>query len=165
PRRPAAPADIDAPPVRLDARGLERWRGELVETTAEGTLDRSKCLFMLGVALAEAGASEATISAALEARDRAFGWGTFCDRKDGPIRYGTIAAKAVAYAEEPTLRPHANADPASVAAAGTGVSAWPDPPGAAAFHGLAGRAVDAIAPHSESDRVALLVSFLVGFGC
>ena len=43
--------------------------------------------------------------------------------------------------------------------------AWPDPPGAPAFRGLAGRMVDAVAPHTEADPVAVLVSFLEAFGC
>ena len=42
---------------------------------------------------------------------------------------------------------------------------WPDPPEAPAFHGLAGRVVAAIMPHTEADPVAVLGQFLVGFGC
>ncbi len=41
---------------------------------------------------------------------------------------------------------------------------WPDPPAAAAFHGLAGEIVRTIEPHSEGDPAALLVSTLVAFG-
>jgi hypothetical protein len=41
---------------------------------------------------------------------------------------------------------------------------WPAPPGRAALHGLAGRIVDAIAPHTEADPVALLAQLLVAFG-
>jgi hypothetical protein len=41
---------------------------------------------------------------------------------------------------------------------------WPEEMRAEAYHGLAGNVVDAIGPNSESDPVALLVSFLVGFG-
>jgi hypothetical protein len=43
-------------------------------------------------------------------------------------------------------------------------SQWPKPPGRMAFSGLAGEAVNAIAPHTEASRVALLVQFLVAFG-
>jgi hypothetical protein len=42
---------------------------------------------------------------------------------------------------------------------------WPEPPGAPAFRGLAGRIVEAVAPHTEADPVAVLVSFLAAFGC
>ncbi len=42
---------------------------------------------------------------------------------------------------------------------------WPKPPGDEAFLGLAGRVVAAIDPHTESDRVAVLCSFLAAFGC
>jgi len=45
-----------------------------------------------------------------------------------------------------------------------GTSKWPDPPGASAFHGLAGKIVDLIDPATEADRVALLVQLLCGFG-
>ena len=41
---------------------------------------------------------------------------------------------------------------------------WPDPPEPEAFYGLAGRLVEAIAPHTESDPVALLIQLLVFFG-
>src|SRR5688572_5520228 len=41
---------------------------------------------------------------------------------------------------------------------------WPEPPGVAAFRGLAGRVIDTIDAHTEADRVAVLGSFLVAFG-
>ena len=41
---------------------------------------------------------------------------------------------------------------------------WPAPPGRAAYHGLAGEIVDAIAPHTEADPVALLAQLLVAAG-
>lgn len=41
---------------------------------------------------------------------------------------------------------------------------WPAPPARDAFHGLAGEIVDTLAPHTEGDRAALLVSLLTGFG-
>lgn len=41
---------------------------------------------------------------------------------------------------------------------------WPAPPDRCAFCGLAGEVVTAIAPHTEADPVALLISLLVGFG-
>ncbi len=44
------------------------------------------------------------------------------------------------------------------------IERFPEPPVDAAFHGLAGEYVRAVEPHSEADRVAILVSFLVGFG-
>lgn len=88
----------DEPPVRLQERGLARWRGELVERKADGNLDRSGSLFFIGLTLAEAGASEATIAAALEERDAALGWRKYADRGDAVIRYIEIAEKAITYA-------------------------------------------------------------------
>src|ERR1700689_2523646 len=41
---------------------------------------------------------------------------------------------------------------------------WPEPPDAAAYHGLAGEIVWAIAPHTEEDPVAVLVQLLVACG-
>jgi hypothetical protein len=40
---------------------------------------------------------------------------------------------------------------------------WPDPPGAVAFTGLPGRIVEAIAPHTEADPVAILFQGLAAF--
>jgi len=41
---------------------------------------------------------------------------------------------------------------------------WPDPIGQAALHGLAGRLVGLIEPHTESDPTAVLIQFLVALG-
>ncbi len=41
---------------------------------------------------------------------------------------------------------------------------WPDPPGDAAWSGLAGEIARTIAPHTEADPVAILVQTLVGAG-
>lgn len=41
---------------------------------------------------------------------------------------------------------------------------WPDRPAPAAYHGLAGEIVQAIAPHTEADPVAILSQLLVAFG-
>lgn len=41
---------------------------------------------------------------------------------------------------------------------------WPQPLAEAAFHGLAGQFVKAIAPQTEADRAALLLEFLTAFG-
>jgi hypothetical protein len=41
---------------------------------------------------------------------------------------------------------------------------WPDPPDPAAWQGLAGQIVEAIAPHTEADPVAILAQLLVAVG-
>lgn len=41
---------------------------------------------------------------------------------------------------------------------------WPEPPGAAAYNGLAGEIVGAIAPHTEADPAAILSQLLIAFG-
>jgi hypothetical protein len=43
-------------------------------------------------------------------------------------------------------------------------SGWPEPPAGAAYHGLAGEIVEAIAPHTEADPVAVLIQLLVAYG-
>ena len=47
---------------------------------------------------------------------------------------------------------------------GSSPTAWPAPLAGEAFHGLPGRVVATIGPHSEADPAALLVQFLVAFG-
>jgi hypothetical protein len=44
------------------------------------------------------------------------------------------------------------------------VPQWPDPIAEEGFHGVAGQLVRTLEPHTESDRNALLVQFLVGWG-
>lgn len=56
---------------------------------------------------------------------------------------GRVAARAAAEDDEPAGR------------------AWPAPIAEAAYHGVAGRALAAIAPHTEADPAAVLVQFLV----
>src|SRR5262249_27824452 len=41
---------------------------------------------------------------------------------------------------------------------------WPEPLGAAAYHGIAGEAVRLLEPHTEADPAALLLNLLVSFG-
>jgi len=49
-------------------------------------------------------------------------------------------------------------------AAGEDTTPWPSPIGEAAYHGIAGRVVRLIEPHSEADPAALLVQFIVAAG-
>jgi hypothetical protein len=41
---------------------------------------------------------------------------------------------------------------------------WPAPPSRGAYHGIAGRLVELVGPHSEADPAAVLFSFLTCFG-
>src|SRR5262249_12934327 len=59
-----------------------------------------------------------------------------------------------AYRAEPGPRPPQPEQPAE----------WPSAPEPLVYRGLAGRVVETISPHTEADRIALLVSFLAGFG-
>jgi hypothetical protein len=42
---------------------------------------------------------------------------------------------------------------------------WPEPPAPEVYHGVAGDIVRAIDPATEADPVAILVQFLIGYGC
>jgi hypothetical protein len=55
-------------------------------------------------------------------------------------------------------------DPEDGAGTPVGDSSWPAPPAPAAYHGVAGRIVHALDPHTEADRVAVLVQLLAAFG-
>jgi hypothetical protein len=54
--------------------------------------------------------------------------------------------------------------PAEPATATAPPATWPSPPGGEAFYGLAGEFVRIVDPTTESDRVAVLVQTLIGFG-
>ena len=167
-RRALPLSEEGGPPVRLDERGMARWRGDLVERDGDGRIDRSGSLFTLGLALAEAGAAEATIVAALQERDVALGWAKYAARRDGEERYAEIAQKAVEHAEAPTIQLKGNGQGAHLDGPSRPkrpTPAWPEPPGPAAFYGLAGRIVEAITPFTEADPVAVLGQLLVAFGC
>ncbi|MGH9008982.1 MAG: DUF3987 domain-containing protein [Acidimicrobiia bacterium] len=70
----------------------------------------------------------------------------------------TTAAQAALFG------PPTGADPPAWLPAAPAPDGWPAPPDPAAFTGLAGEVVDAVAPHTEADPIAILTSLLVGFG-
>lgn len=96
---PRAPMHVEGvstsgePPVPLVGVGLQRWRGELVEGKADGTVDRSDSLFEIGRVLARAGATKEQILEAVAERDSALGWDKFTSRRDAR-EYARIAQKA-----------------------------------------------------------------------
>jgi hypothetical protein len=90
----------DEPPVRgLPERALRRWRGELV-VEKNGKTDRSDSLYFIALDLAEHGASEAAVEAALRERDVALGWEKYTHRDDADDRYREAAERAVAWVVE-----------------------------------------------------------------
>ena len=106
------------PPVRLSHRGLERWDGTLVERRPDGSVDRSRSLFLVGLCLAEAGATTHTVAEAVAERDAALGWAKFSGRRDADAQYRVIAEKVVAHAlkrePEPQVSAASSADAPSV---------------------------------------------------
>jgi len=67
-----------------------------------------------------------------------------------------LAGGAEFYRVEQATRNHKEEQPS--------VPGWPEPIAEDGYHGVAGRVVRLIEPHSESDSTALLVQFLLGFG-
>ncbi len=77
-------------PVRLSGAGREVWEGVVYTRKADGTMDRSASLVRLARVLFDAGATHATIVAALAERDAALGWRKYSDRADGAKQYQRI---------------------------------------------------------------------------
>jgi hypothetical protein len=98
---PPTGGDAEEPPVRLGEAALKRWRGEVVERTESGEIDRSNSLNQIARMLARAGASERIITEALRNRDVALGWGKYATRRDNGKAYKDLARKAYRSAEMP----------------------------------------------------------------
>jgi len=57
-----------------------------------------------------------------------------------------------------------NTDPLSSQRSLSSHDEWPEPPSEKAYYGLAGEIAHAIEPHTEADKAAILIQFLVAFG-
>jgi len=166
-------ADVEAiqmktaiqPPVRLRPTAMEWWNGEKFSDGPDG-IDRSATLYMIGLALASANASAGMIPEALAERDVTLGYNKYSGRKDAAVQYIAIAQKAIAAQSRPTETYTNGPSPVSAPYDDVGerVVPWPQPMAEAAFHGLAGDAVNAIYPHTEASREALLLNFLTFSG-
>jgi hypothetical protein len=77
------------------------------------------------------------------------------------LRAGGTTEELLALVEVARQKKDKPAEPLIQVAPGT---TWPEPPAAAAFHGLAGRIAKAIEPHTEADPIAVLIQVLVAFG-
>lgn len=88
----------------------------------------------------------------------------------GEVRAELLALVAAAPRWEPPRVQANGTDPAPAPAISSGstpvvtVASWPAPATPEAFHGLAGDWVRLLDPHTEADRHAVLVQFLVAFG-
>jgi hypothetical protein len=84
------------PPVRLGEAYLRKWRGQAHVLKDDGkTVDRSKTLRDIGIAVARGGGSVPTVAAAVRERDEAFGFHKATKRRDGGKWYRDVAAWAV----------------------------------------------------------------------
>lgn len=95
--------DVDEAPVTLTGEALERWEGRLVPLKANGTVNRSLALVLIGQDLARAGASRSAIRRALQERDETLGWSKYVGRRDANRRYDLIAQTAIDGRPSPRL--------------------------------------------------------------
>ncbi len=161
PVRRYTPDDLEvwlpaAEPARESAPGFHAARAPVPEG------GRRTYLFRLARSLRAKGFSEAAALAAAQAENAAT-----CAPPLPPALVVTEVHKAFARADRPEFgAPGANGHgPARADRLGApvGEPEWPSLP-PEALHGLAGRVVEAIAPHSEADPVATLMTFLVAVG-
>lgn len=105
------PVDDDEPPVRLDAEALGWWRGERTATKPDGSIDASRTLYRIGVALAKAGLTRKALADAIRDRDEALGYAKFYNRADPDREYEREAQRAWEAAErERGDRPNGDAN-------------------------------------------------------
>jgi Bifunctional DNA primase/polymerase, N-terminal len=153
------------PPVYLTPARREWWDGERQSRGADGTIDRSRTLFNIGLVLAGAGLmSTELIADALRERDETLGYRKYADRRDAGTRaYQDIAEKALSRAQEEREAFQGAGEHQAPDNKQQREPDWPSPPGAAAFFGLPGRIVRAWEPHTEGDSAAILLQLLVAF--
>ena len=139
------------PPVELDPERMLWWTGEKFKEK-DGEVDRSATLLMIGRCVFDAGATRAWIVDALRERDEALGYEKYTDRSDDK-EYERIVDVLESEGRN-ERRPPGSADEEP-----------PEPEmDEAAYRGLAGDVVELIAPHTEADPVALLLTFLTEIG-
>jgi P4 family phage/plasmid primase-like protien len=90
-----APSTHNGPPVQLSSNSRAVWDGQKPKLKDDGSVDRSETLYKIGAVLAEAGATEATITRALEERDINLGYQKYTDRSDKAFCYAQIAEKVL----------------------------------------------------------------------
>ena len=137
------------PPWLLVRRGIIA-RDNCGAATAGGPIPeggRDATLTRVGGILRARGESEENIRAALLAENRVRCMPPLSDQQVEKIARSVARYPAPALACARVQRP-----------------AWPAAPDPAAYHGLAGEYVHLIEEHTESDPMAVLVQFLVGFG-
>ncbi len=78
------------PPVCLEPGALAVWQGQAPKTKPNGEVDRSASLMKIGRVLFDAGATRATIEAALTERDAALGYEKYTGRSDAREQYARI---------------------------------------------------------------------------
>lgn len=91
------------PPVKLDDRALEVWRGNDPKIR-DGKIDRSGSLLKIGRSLFDAGGNRAVIEEALRERDQALGWEKYTGRDDASARYAEIVDELAKNGRNPKMR-------------------------------------------------------------
>lgn len=91
------------PPVRLSGTDLETWNGQHPRIKPGGKIERSGSLWDIGCILARAGASRATMQAALQNRDEMLGWSKYTGRRDATTRYRVLTNNVLS-GQSPRIR-------------------------------------------------------------
>lgn len=122
---------------------------------AEG--ERNNTLTSIGGTLRQRGLAPEAVEAALLAANRA------------QCRPPLLEAEVLAVVASVSRYEPGEIIPPRLLAGGIGgqepTAKRPEPPGKAAYYGLAGRVVETADPHTEADPTGVLVHFLIGFGC
>jgi hypothetical protein len=153
----------------IDLGDIDADIGELIEhgtQNGQPVEDRSDEFYKVVVHLRRTGRAFADVLATLEAHP-----GGVQEKYDSRLEkeLRRVWEKRDADGEEFTAEgddsePAASTEGSTAATQPDDDPPWPDPPDAAAYHGLAGEVVHAIDPLTEADPVAVLVHFLIFFG-
>ncbi|MDA1270671.1 MAG: bifunctional DNA primase/polymerase [Chloroflexi bacterium] len=133
----------------------DQWAEPIGDEIPEG--ERNHTLMSLAGSMRRRGMSEEAILAALMVENRT--------RCKPPLPEDEVQAIAASVAQYPAGVPAIprQQDPLTDIAPPR-KQQWPSPVDRAAYHGLTGELVDAIAPHTEADPVSILLTHLVYFG-
>lgn len=153
------PSGETEPPVELGAAALKVYRGEDPKYKEDGKVDTSATLLKIGRVLYDAGANRSAIVPALRERDLAL-YRKYTDRRDAEKQYAAIFHK-LEQEGRGRVKPLFLAKPKLIEQ--ESAQHWPEM-GDAAYRGLFGEAVELIAPHTEGDRVAVLINMLTAVG-
>jgi len=120
---------------------------------------RNSTLASLAGSMRRRGMTQEAIEAALLAENTAR-----CDPPLSANEVRKVARSVSRYPSDPNIQPTAGQSSAHAVLLRKSEDGWPRPLNGAAYHGVFGELVNAVAPHTEADPAALLIQTLVMFG-